>query len=140
MKNVNRYKKWQLCKISVYFLFHIKFKLHASLISIDFQVPETVPFRLTAVLRHALGPTGVEGMFRLSSERVLRTLRDHQDVLLTLLDAFVYDPLIDWTPGSESGYAGAHYGGHSEGIKTVFRQMYNSFTPLASTNEDDPMK
>ena len=26
-------------------------------------------------------------------------MREHKETLLTLLEAFVYDPLIDWTPG-----------------------------------------
>ena len=52
-----------------------------------------------------------QGLFRLSSEHVLRTLRRGRETLLTLLEAFVYDPLVDWTTGSEGGYPGAFYGG-----------------------------
>jgi serine/threonine-protein kinase SMG1 len=29
-----------------------------------------------------------------------------REPLLTLLEAFVYDPLIDWTPENEAGYTG----------------------------------
>ena len=50
-------------------------------------------------------------MFRLASEHVIRTLRRGRETLLTLLEAFVYDPLVDWTTGNESGYTGAFYGG-----------------------------
>ena len=52
-----------------------------------------------------------QGIFRLSSEHVLRTLRKGRETLLTLLEAFVYDPLVDWTTGNEGGYTGAFYGG-----------------------------
>ncbi|VDK25550.1 unnamed protein product [Anisakis simplex] len=45
---------------------------------------------------HALGPTQIEGTFRLSCEHVLTKLRAGKEVLLTILDAFVYDPLVDW--------------------------------------------
>ncbi|VDL74967.1 unnamed protein product [Nippostrongylus brasiliensis] len=57
------------------------------------RVPETVPFRLTQNVLHALGPTQVEGVFRESCSQVLSTLREGREVLLTVLDAFVYDPL-----------------------------------------------
>uniref|UniRef100_A0A158P8G8 PI3K/PI4K domain-containing protein n=1 Tax=Angiostrongylus cantonensis TaxID=6313 RepID=A0A158P8G8_ANGCA len=58
------------------------------------RVPETVPFRLTQNILHALGPT--QGVFRESCSQVLSTLREGREVLLTVLDAFVYDPLVDW--------------------------------------------
>jgi len=41
----------------------------------------------------------------------MKTLRKGRETLLTLLEAFVYDPLIDWTTGNEGGYTGAFYGG-----------------------------
>lgn len=39
----------------------------------------------------------VQGVFRESCSQVLSTLREGREVLLTVLDAFVYDPLVDWT-------------------------------------------
>lgn len=78
------------------------------------RVPEKVPFRLTPNLRAALGVTGIEGIYRLTCEHVLRVLKSGQETLLTLLEAFVYDPLIDWTPLNEGGYTGAVYGGGRE--------------------------
>ncbi|VDM42302.1 unnamed protein product [Toxocara canis] len=68
--------------------------------NICFDKAETVPFRLTGNMVNALGPTQIEGTFRLSCEHVLTKLRAGKEVLLTILDAFVYDPLVDW--------AGAH--------------------------------
>ncbi|TYZ62641.1 hypothetical protein PybrP1_006733 [[Pythium] brassicae (nom. inval.)] len=67
------------------------------------KVPEIVPFRLTPMLQDALGVTGVEGKFRAAFEAVLRIVRadDSREALLTLLEAFVYEPLVDWT-GEES--------------------------------------
>ncbi|XP_022908365.2 serine/threonine-protein kinase SMG1 [Onthophagus taurus] len=74
------------------------------------RVPEKVPFRLTPNIRDALGVTGVEGIFRMACENVLRTMKKGRETLLTLLEAFVYDPLIDWTLGVE-GLAGTIFGG-----------------------------
>ena len=45
--------------------------------------------------------------------QVLRTVRLGRETLLTLLEAFIYDPLVDWTQDSEAGFAGAVYGGDS---------------------------
>lgn len=40
-------------------------------------------------------------------------MRKGRETLLTLLEAFVYDPLVDWTTGNEGGYTGAFYGGET---------------------------
>eukprot|EP01059_Diplonema_ambulator_P035649 TRINITY_DN8498_c0_g1_i1.p1 TRINITY_DN8498_c0_g1~~TRINITY_DN8498_c0_g1_i1.p1 ORF type:complete len:2891 (+),score=913.67 TRINITY_DN8498_c0_g1_i1:119-8791(+) len=61
------------------------------------RVPEIVPFRLTPVLRHALGVQGVEGTFRCVAEDTMNVLRNNKDTLLGLLEAFVHDPLVEWT-------------------------------------------
>lgn len=43
--------------------------------------------------------------------QVIQMMRRGRETLLTLLEAFVYDPLVDWTAGGEVGFAGAVYGG-----------------------------
>lgn len=63
------------------------------------KIPEIVPFRLTQTIQAALGLTGVEGAFRQSCENVLETLRQNKDVILMLLDVFIWDPLMEWTKG-----------------------------------------
>ncbi|KAF7726030.1 Serine/threonine-protein kinase smg1 [Apophysomyces ossiformis] len=60
------------------------------------RVPELVPYRLSQNLHNALGITGVDGVFRTAAEETLRILRKHKEVFITLLDAFVCDPLVDW--------------------------------------------
>ncbi|KAG7392103.1 hypothetical protein PHYPSEUDO_002327 [Phytophthora pseudosyringae] len=62
------------------------------------KVPEVVPFRLTPMLQDALGFTGVEGKFRVAFETTLRVVRSDnvREALLTLFEAFVYSPLVDW--------------------------------------------
>lgn len=39
----------------------------------------------------------------------MEVLKNGRETLLTLLEAFVYDPLIDWTPGIETGYTGKQF-------------------------------
>ncbi|KAE8698811.1 hypothetical protein F3Y22_tig00110597pilonHSYRG00890 [Hibiscus syriacus] len=63
------------------------------------KVPEIVPFRLTKTIETALGLTGIEGTFRANCEAVVGVLRKNKDVLLMLLEVFVWDPLIEWTRG-----------------------------------------
>lgn len=79
------------------------------------RVPELVPYRLTQNLYGALGITGVDGQFKTAAEETLRVLRKHKEVLITLLDAFVYDPLVDW---------------ESEAVETGYRQMMELQTNL----------
>ncbi|MBA0677143.1 hypothetical protein Goari_018564 [Gossypium aridum] len=63
------------------------------------KVPEIVPFRLTQTIEAALGLTGIEGTFRANCEAVVSVLRKNKDLLLMLLEVFVWDPLIEWTRG-----------------------------------------
>ncbi|XP_073834492.1 serine/threonine-protein kinase Smg1 [Musca autumnalis] len=75
------------------------------------RVPEKVPFRLTQNLRAALGLIGTEGSYRMTCSHVLKVLRKERETLLTLLEAFVYDPLVDWTisdDGSTTRATSAH--------------------------------
>lgn len=73
------------------------------------RVPEKVPCRLTNNIVHAFGITKLEGTFRLSCENVLNVLRKERETLLTLLEAFLYDPLFfDWTPDATSEQSSAN--------------------------------
>lgn len=63
------------------------------------KVPEIVPFRLTQTIEAALGLTGVEGTFRSNCEAVMRILRKNKDIILMLLEVFIWDPLVEWTRG-----------------------------------------
>ncbi len=60
------------------------------------RFPEQVPFRLTRMLVRALEVAGWEGTFRITSEETMRVLRSNKDSLMAVLEAFVYDPLINW--------------------------------------------
>ncbi|CAL1372471.1 unnamed protein product [Linum trigynum] len=63
------------------------------------KIPEIVPFRLTQIIETALGITGVEGTFRASCEAVLSVMKKNKDIILMLLEVFIWDPLVEWTRG-----------------------------------------
>ncbi|KNH07705.1 phosphatidylinositol 4-kinase [Perkinsela sp. CCAP 1560/4] len=58
--------------------------------------PEKVPFRLTRMLVAAMECCGVNGLFQKICENVMRVLRKNKDTIITLLETFAYDPLINW--------------------------------------------
>lgn len=58
--------------------------------------PEVVPFRLTPNMLDAFGPTGADGMFSSGMESSLEILRDNRETLLSVLEPFIKDPVIDW--------------------------------------------
>ncbi|RDW62509.1 hypothetical protein BP5796_10811 [Coleophoma crateriformis] len=60
------------------------------------KYPERVPFRLTRMLTSAMEVSNIEGSFRITSEHVMRVLRDNKDSLMAVLEAFVHDPLLNW--------------------------------------------
>ena len=60
------------------------------------KFPEKVPFRLTRMLVRALEVSGIEGTFRIISEKVMELLRNNKDSLLAILGSFLYDPLISF--------------------------------------------
>ncbi|CAI6340552.1 unnamed protein product [Periconia digitata] len=63
---------------------------------LTFEKPELVPFRLTHNMVDAMGPSGVEGPFRATSEITYSILRQHLDTLITILETFVHDPTTDF--------------------------------------------
>eukprot|EP00158_Paraphelidium_tribonemae_P009901 Partr_v1_DN28994_c0_g1_i3_m24719 putative Phosphatidylinositol 3-kinase len=60
------------------------------------KFPERIPFRLTRMLVNAMEVSGIEGSFRKTCEDVMRVLRENKESLMAVLEAFVYDPLINW--------------------------------------------
>ncbi len=60
------------------------------------KFPEKVPFRLTKMLIKALEASGVDGTFKIISEKIMELLRNNKDSLLAILGSFLYDPLISF--------------------------------------------
>ncbi|CAI4230041.1 unnamed protein product [Auanema sp. JU1783] len=60
------------------------------------KFPERIPFRLTRMLINAMEVTGIDGIYRFTCQQVLTLLRSNKESLLAVLEAFVYDPVINW--------------------------------------------
>eukprot|EP00117_Sycon_ciliatum_P040328 scpid3818/ scgid5118/ Serine/threonine-protein kinase mTOR; FK506-binding protein 12-rapamycin complex-associated protein 1; FKBP12-rapamycin complex-associated protein; Mammalian target of rapamycin; Mechanistic target of rapamycin; Rapamycin target protein 1 len=60
------------------------------------KYPEKIPFRLTRMLTNAMEVTGIEGNYRITCHSIMRVLRDNKDSVMAVLEAFVYDPLLNW--------------------------------------------
>nr|QXN57741.1 serine/threonine-protein kinase [Bemisia tabaci] len=60
------------------------------------KFPEKIPFRLTRMLINAMEVTGIEGTYRRTCESVMQVLHHNKDSLMAVLEAFVYDPLLNW--------------------------------------------
>ena len=73
---------------------------------LTFEKPELVPFRLTHNMVDAFGAYGVEGPYRKSAELTLKTLRQHEDTLMTILETFLYDPTADFLGKKKRSYPG----------------------------------
>lgn len=65
--------------------------------------PEMVPFRLTQNMIDGCGLSGYEGVFRKTCEIVLQVSRENKETLMSVLDTFVNDPLVEWTSGARGG-------------------------------------
>lgn len=90
----------------------------AKLVHIDFgdcfevamhreNYPEKVPIRLTRLLLNALEVSKIEGTFRSCCENVMSLLRSNDENIMCLLEAFIYDPLLQWCgpPDQKQGTA-----------------------------------
>lgn len=71
------------------------------------KFPEKIPFRLTRMLVLAMEISGVEGLFRLTCERVMKVMRENCDSLVAILEAFVHDPLLSWRLLNPNRYTSA---------------------------------
>lgn len=58
--------------------------------------PEQMPFRLTRDIVDGFGIAGVEGVFRRCSEVALSVMRSNKDVLLTVVEVLLHDPMFNW--------------------------------------------
>ncbi|XP_077246738.1 ataxia telangiectasia-mutated and RAD3-like protein isoform X3 [Tasmannia lanceolata] len=69
---------------------------------LQLEKPELVPFRLTQNMIDGLGITGYEGIFLRVCEITLSVLRTHRETLLSVLETFIHDPLVEWTKSHKS--------------------------------------
>lgn len=64
------------------------------------KYPERVPFRLTRMLTFAMEVSNIDGSYKISSEAVMRVIRDNKESLMAVLEAFIHDPLLNWRLGN----------------------------------------
>ncbi|XP_022748509.1 serine/threonine-protein kinase ATR-like isoform X3 [Durio zibethinus] len=69
---------------------------------LQLEKPELVPFRLTQNMIDGLGITGYEGIFLRICEITLSVLRTHRETLMSILETFIHDPLVEWTKSHKS--------------------------------------
>lgn len=69
---------------------------------LQLEKPELVPFRLTQNIIDGLGITGYEGIFLRVCEITLSVLRTHRETLMSVLETFIHDPLVEWTKSHKS--------------------------------------
>ena len=63
------------------------------------KYPERVPFRLTRMLTYAMEVSNIDGTYKISSQAVMRVIRDNKESLMAVLEAFIHDPLLNWRLG-----------------------------------------
>lgn len=61
-----------------------------------FHQIQVIPFRLTPNMLDAFGPTGADGMYTGALIESMRTLRKNRDTLLSVLEPFLNDPVINF--------------------------------------------
>lgn len=66
------------------------------------EYPEKVPFRLTQNLVHAFGAGGINANFKSASSAVMTILWDSKRTILTNLETFLHDPLVEWSKSKKS--------------------------------------
>lgn len=91
--------------------------------------PEVVPFRLTQNMVDAFGPTGADGVYSSSLKAAMRTLRENRDTLLSVLEPFVKDPVINWKryrSQQQRGSNGSSNGRFEEDIAVEAKQKMSA--------------
>ncbi|KAG8683330.1 phosphatidylinositol kinase- protein kinase tor1, partial [Ceratobasidium sp. 395] len=83
------------------------------------KYPERVPFRLTRMLTKAMEVSGIKGQgsYRNTCVITMEVLRQNKDSLLAVLEAFVWDPLVNWRLMQLAAAAVATAGGQSSSIR-----------------------
>ena len=83
---------------------------------LELETPEMVPFRCTQNIVDGLGAGGYEGVFMRASEITLGVLRNHREALMSVLETFVHDPLVEWSKAVKAGGgSGRRPGGDGQG-------------------------
>lgn len=96
-----------------------------------------VPFRLTRMMVKAMEVSGVEGTYRQTCELVMRVLRMEKDRVMAMLEAFIYDPLINWRLVKDA--VGGNNGGQEQGHEQEQSQGLSPNSLYLQGHEPDPV-
>ena len=61
------------------------------------KTPELIPFRLTRDIVDGFGLNSYHGTFKKLAIKVLKLLRENQQIFYTVLNVFIHDPLYKWS-------------------------------------------
>lgn len=64
--------------------------------TLNFPIPELLPFRLTPRFVDALNPLGISGLIMKNMCHSLRTFRQNRKLLMACMEVFIREPTIDW--------------------------------------------
>ncbi|CAI5488259.1 unnamed protein product, partial [Closterium sp. Naga37s-1] len=113
---------------------------------LSLQQPELVPFRLTQNMVDGFGISGCEGMFRRSAEITLALLRCHRSALMSVLQTFLHDPLVEWTKphrsssSSAAAAAAAAAAAGGGGVAMGTGEIQNPYAQKALSNIDSRLQ
>jgi serine/threonine-protein kinase ATR len=94
--------------------------------------PEVIPFRLTPNMIDAFGPTGAEGLYNGALVESMKTLRQNRDTLLSVLEPFLNDPVINFSSSKnqqKAQTASAKAANAMQKIEDRLNGMYNLSNP-----------
>lgn len=81
--------------LSIYFLLHMVSQTW-------FLIPLGTVGIILQNMIDGLGITGYEGIFLRVCEITLSVLRTHRETLMSVLETFIHDPLVEWTKSHKS--------------------------------------
>lgn len=67
------------------------------------EIPEIVPFRLTQNIVDAMGVLKTKGPFSLTCQYTMELMKTKKNKILSVLQTFVHDPLLEWKNSNETG-------------------------------------
>lgn len=104
---------------------------------LEFKMMFQVPFRLTRMMVKAMEVSGVEGTYRQTCELVMRVLRMEKDRVMAMLEAFIYDPLINWRLVTDT--VGGNNGAQDPGHEQEQGQGLSPSSLYLQAHESDPV-
>ena len=114
-------------------------------------VPELVPFRMTRNIIDGLGVRGTEGSLRPCAEAALGLMRAKRELLRTLLNSIMHDPLARWAVGGmqqnadaaalmAGGLVAGEDDSGNEKNESLRKQQQQQLLLQASTRQVAPMR